>query len=219
MRVNSILRPSSLGRMDEIKHYVTGLAVHAVSGVIVAVCAAALSGCAGSGGSAEGQVLDDASFLGFVDDDGNGKSFDDAPRTVALSDFFAKNRPGTRVIMLNAAAGWCGPCMHEAAKLTELATEYNPKGVVVVTAVFQKDDATASDEAFTKLRAETFQRSIPTLVDSSFVTKKYFDVNTLPANMFVDAETGRILTVATGAKPGDDPLAEYRAWLDDRLKQ
>lgn len=185
---------------------------------LAALVGAALTGCGGGGGAAERQVLEDASFTGFVDDNANGQSFDDAPRTVHFSEFFAQNRPGTRVIMLNAAAGWCGPCQHEAAKLTELAAEYAPRGLAVVTAVFQKDDATASDEAFTKLWAETFRLSVPTLVDSSFLTKKYFDVNTLPANMFVDAETTEIIAVATGAKPGDDPLAEYRAWLDDRLK-
>jgi thiol-disulfide isomerase/thioredoxin len=190
----------------------------AAGAVAVLVGAVSLLGCGSNQGAAEQTMLEDASFLGFVDDNGDGRSFDDAPRNVHFSDFFAKNRPGTRIIMLNAAAGWCGPCMHEAAELTELSTAYSPKGLLIVTAVFQKDDATASDEAFTRLWAETFKLSVPTLVDSSFLTRKYFDVNTLPANMFIDAESTEIITVATGAKPGDDPLAEYRAWLNDRLK-
>src|SRR5262249_52769904 len=108
---------------------------------------------------------------------------------------------------------------HEAGKLTDLADEYGPRGVAILTAVFQKEDASAADESFTRLWAETFGLSIPTLIDSEFVTKRYFEVNTLPANMFVDAKSGEILTVATGAKPGDDPLAEYRAWLDDYLRR
>jgi thiol-disulfide isomerase/thioredoxin len=185
--------------------------------VFVSVLGLLAVGCSQSA-AVEKEKLEDAEFVAFVDVDGDGNSSDDQPRTIHLSDYYAKNRPGTKIIMLNAAAGWCGPCMHEAAKLSDFAASYQAQGVVVLTAVFQKGDASAADEAFTKLWAQTFKLSIPALVDSSFTTKRYFDVNTLPANMFVDANTTEILTVATGAKPGDDPLKEYRDLLDHYLQ-
>lgn len=176
-------------------------------------------GCSSRAAEPGGDVLADAELLAFVDDNGNGSSADDPPRTVHFSDFFERNRPGTRLIMINAAAGWCGPCMHEAGELNKLAGTYGPRGVAVLTAVFQKGDASPADETFTKLWAETFSLSIPALVDSNFVTGKYFDANSLPENMFVDAVSGKILLIATGAKPGDDPLVEYRAWLDNQLQK
>lgn len=181
------------------------------------VLLAIASGC-GEGNEGTGmRVLEDASFLAFTDDNGNGQASDDPPRTVHFSDYFSSSHPGTRILMLNAAAGWCGPCMHEAARLSAFAEEYAPQGVTVVTAVFQNGDGDPADAAFAKLWAQTFQLAVPTLVDSAFVTGRYFDVNALPANMFVDATSGRILQVATGATPGDDPLVEFRHWLDDHL--
>src|SRR5689334_20131613 len=132
-----------------------------------------LAGCGGSSNDAPApKVLADAQFLAFVDDNGNGLSFDGQPRMIRLSDFFAANRAGTKMIMLNAAAGWCGPCTHEAGKLSEFATDYAAKGVVVLTAVFQKEDASPSDADFTRTWAETFHLSVPTMVDSSFITGK-----------------------------------------------
>jgi hypothetical protein len=40
----------------------------------------------------------------------------------------------------------------------------------------------------------------------------------MPANMFVDAQTLEILTIATGADTGADPLKEYRELLDFYLE-
>jgi thiol-disulfide isomerase/thioredoxin len=177
-----------------------------------------LAGCSSNGPSSD-ETLEDASFLAFVDDNADGASFDDAPRELKFSDYFASNRSGTKLIMVNAAAGWCGPCMREAGGLSGFAAKYASRGVVVLTAVFQQDDGRAADAEFTRLWAETFQLSIPALVDSKFLTKKYFDVNTLPANMFVDANTGVILTKSTGVEPGDDPLAEYAAWIDHYVSE
>jgi thiol-disulfide isomerase/thioredoxin len=156
-------------------------------------------------------------FLALVDADGDGRSFNDEPRPLRFSDFYARNRAGTKVIMVNAAAGWCAPCMTEAAKLGELAAAYGPRGVVVLTAVFQNADAAPADRAFATLWGQTFNLSIPILIDPAFATSRYFDRNTMPANMFVDAENAQILRVATGAEPGGDPLRPYRELLDHYL--
>src|SRR5688572_26651278 len=164
-------------------------------------------------------TVEDLEFQqGFVDTDGDGLAFNDAPKVVRLSDFFAANRPGAKIIMLNAAAGWCSPCMHEAGGLPELVTDYGARGVVVLTAVFQDQNGQPANADFTKLWAESFQLPNPTLVDGAFATSKYFDVSAMPANMFIDAETREILTIATGAEPGNDPLQEYRALLDSYLQ-
>jgi thiol-disulfide isomerase/thioredoxin len=163
-------------------------------------------------------TLEDLEVQAFVDTDQDGLSFNDAPSTIRLSDYFASKRPGTKIIMLNAAAGWCSPCMHEAEAMPAFVADYQPRGVVVLTAVFQNQNGAPADAEFTKLWAESFQLSIPALIDSTFATSKYFDVSAMPANMFVNAETLEILTIATGAEPGDDPMKAYRALLDSYLQ-
>jgi thiol-disulfide isomerase/thioredoxin len=179
-----------------------------------------LPSCGGQGPDAGGaRLIEEMAFLAYVDADGDGMSFDDEPRQIQLGDYLAKNRPGTKIIMLNAAAGWCGPCMHEASKLPELTAQYEPLGVAVLTAVFQTENGAPADSAFTRLWAKTFQLPIPTLIDATFATGRYFDARTMPANMFVDAETAEILATATGAEPGNDPMKAYRDLLDHYLER
>ena len=75
-----------------------------------------------------------------------------------------------------------------------------------------------ADPEFVKMWVDTFQLELPALIDTDFQTSAWFDVNTLPANMFVDAESREILTIAHGTEAGDDPMQEYRALLDHYLE-
>jgi len=131
--------------------------------------------------------------------------------------WLAENRPGTKVIMLNAAAGWCSPCKREAAALADFAADYQAAGVVVLTAIFQDQEGRPADEDFARTWAHTFGLGTPVLIDATFATGRWFDVGTMPANMFVDARTGEILEIATGAETDADPMKVYRDLLDHYL--
>ena len=180
--------------------------------VALAVTAAVCVACGGDD-EPEPEKVEDLEFSGFLD--GNTE---DEPTTVRLSDYFAENRPGTRVLMLNAAAGWCVPCMREAVAMPEFAAVYEPMGVAILVAVFQDQNGDPADSEFVKAWVDTFELTVSALIDTEFQTSAYFEVNTLPANMFVDAETREILTIARGAEPGDDPMQEYRELLDHYLE-
>lgn len=177
----------------------------------VALASLAAAGC-GGGEPAPRETLVDLEFPAFVDGDVT------ETRTVRLSDYFAENRPGTRIIMINAAAGWCVPCMREAGALAALAAEYEPRGVAILTAVFQDQNGDPADADFVRAWCSSFDLPVPVLIDTDFQTSMYFDAATMPANMFVDAETHEILQIATGAETGEDPLREYRELLDFYLQ-
>jgi thiol-disulfide isomerase/thioredoxin len=170
-------------------------------------------GCSAGNETPSLQLLDDMEFLGFVDID-----TDTQPRTIRLSDYTAENRPGTRIIMLNAAAGWCAPCMREASAMPAFAAAYEPRGVAILTAVFQDQNGDPADAEFVRTWVETFDLPVPALIDSTFQTGRYFDASAMPANMFVDAETLDILAIAEGAAAGSDPMREYRELLDHYLE-
>jgi len=184
--------------------------------ILMLTAAIASPGCGGSSDDG-GEQVQDLELMALVDSDGDGLSHNDAITTVRLSDYFAENRPGTRVIMLNAAAGWCDPCAREAGAIPAFAAEYEPRGVVVLSALLQDQNGDPCDEAFVRLWAETFSLPIPVLIDMEFQTRIYFDAMTMPANMLIDAETHQILLNATGAATGADPLREYRDFLDSFL--
>jgi thiol-disulfide isomerase/thioredoxin len=176
-----------------------------------------LAACGGSSTPEPVMIVEDIEARAFVDDNDNGMVSDDTPRTIKLSDYFAENRPGTKIIMLNAAAGWCGPCQSEASAMREFDAAYAPRGVAILTAVFQRADGTAADDEFARLWCENFTLSIPTIIDTDFVTRKYFDERTMPSNLFVDAETKEVLKVVVGMEDGPDPMRAYRELLDDYL--
>jgi thiol-disulfide isomerase/thioredoxin len=168
-------------------------------------------GCGGGGSSS--QKLEDMQFSAFVGGDTGGD-----PVTVKLSDYFASSQPDTRIIMISAAAGWCVPCMNEAAAMDDFAATYQPQGVAILTAVFQDNDANPADPAFVKAWVDAFSLTIPALIDSDFQTSAYFDVSAMPSTVFADAETLDILKITTGAAPGDDPMKDYRDLLDYYLQ-
>jgi thiol-disulfide isomerase/thioredoxin len=184
--------------------------------VLAAVVGVGLGAGCGETGDA-GSTIVDMELSALVDTNGNGTCHDDAVTTARLSDYLAARRPGTRVLMVNAAAGWCEPCQREAAALPAFQAEYGPRGVAILTAVFQDPAGAPCDEAFARLWAQTFSLPFPVLIDTQFQTGAYFQANVMPANLFVDAETGEILLIATGAEPGADPLRAYRDFLDSHL--
>lgn len=180
----------------------------------------AAAGCGGGGGGDGGddgqaeETLRDLEFPAFVEGDTSG-----TPVPVRLGDYFAETRPGTRILMLNAAAGWCAPCMREAEALSEFASTYEPRGVVVLSSVFQDQNGDPADEEFVRLWVDNFELSITALIDESFQLRDYIDVSVMPVNIFVDAETHAILETAHGAQTGDDPMQEYRELLDFYLAE
>lgn len=160
----------------------------------------------------------DESWMALVDgDDPGSQSYDDAPREVRLSDYASERAPGTQIIMLLAAAGWCAPCQSEAAALNEFAAAYASRGVAVLTAVFQDPRAKPASLEFAKQWAKTFGLTVPTLIDSEFKTSKYFDSAQMPAAMLLDADDLRVLAIGVGADPGSDPLGKYRELVDYEL--
>jgi hypothetical protein len=107
--------------------------------------------------------------------------------------------------------------MREAGALADFAATYEPRGVAILTAVFQDQNGDPAGADFVRLWAETFDLPVPVLIDTAFQTGRYFDAGAMPANLFVDAGTREILVVSTGADTGADPMQEYRDLLDHYL--
>jgi thiol-disulfide isomerase/thioredoxin len=176
--------------------------------VITALCMLAAA-CGLDDDGAAPFLLEDVAFPAFLDGDIDGD-----PVEARLSDYFAENRAGTRLVMINSAAGWCAPCMREAAALPEFAAAYEPRGVAILVAIFQDQRGDPAGPEFARSWIETFDLEVPVLIDTEFQTSRYFDVNAMPASLVADAETLEILAVAVGAETGSDPMREYRELLD-----
>lgn len=178
------------------------------------------TGCGGGGELDAPTFAEDLEWLALVDgDDAGSIVHDEEPRGVRLSDYAASGRPGTKAVVLLAAAGWCAPCQAEASVLSSFVATYEPQGVSVLTAVIQDAQSNPADVEFGRLWAETFSLTIPTLIDSDFTTSRYFDIGAMPSAMLIDAQSLEILSVTIGADTGSDPLGKYRDLLDYHLSR
>jgi thiol-disulfide isomerase/thioredoxin len=168
-------------------------------------------------GEGTGDTIRNLSWVAYVDTEADSDidPFNEEPQLFDLSQYYRGNDPEAKVIMINAAAGWCGPCMNEAAHFEELRSVYEPLGARFVSGIFEDADGLPADEAFVLYWGNQFDLTIPAAVDSLFQLGAYFDVNAMPMNMLVDAHNMEILsiTVGTGGDPLD-PLAPFRDILD-----
>lgn len=177
-----------------------------------------LFGCTTSAPNTSGETAEDAQFLALVDTDDDGSAIeDDAPRQVRLSELAAQQAKQPRLIMLVAAAGWCGPCQAEAAALSSFADDYRERGVLIVTALIEDVQSRPASIEFARLWAREFSLTVPALIDTEFQTSDYVDINAMPTSVVLDADTLSIRTTEVGADTGADPLGKYRALLDHEL--
>src|SRR3954454_21984972 len=58
----------------------------------------------------------------------------DSGRTISARDF------GGKLLLLNFWATWCGTCIEEIPDLNQMASELNPKGLVVLGVSVDKDE-------------------------------------------------------------------------------
>lgn len=176
------------------------------------------AGCAGNDPKAVADLSADPEFLALIDGaDAGSATADDEPKMVRLSDFSAQKRPGTKLIMLVAAAGWCGPCQSEAAALSAFAEDYADKDVVVLSAIIEDAQSKPASVDFARLWAREFELTVPLLIDSEFHTASYIDLNAMPSSVIINAATMSITKTGIGADTGSDPLGKYRALLDHEL--
>jgi thiol-disulfide isomerase/thioredoxin len=153
---------------------------------------------AGPYGTRSGEVMENLSWMGYVDDDGDGSSSDDTARSFAMEELFAGNDPGARIIMINSSAGWCGACQDEASHLAELHAEYHARGARIVTTLFETTSGAPATLEFARDWSESFGLPVPTVADPTDRMGAYYESSIVPMNMFVDPSTMQIVDVDHG---------------------
>jgi thiol-disulfide isomerase/thioredoxin len=119
----------------------------------------------------------------------------DNGRTVSLPNF------GGKLLVLNFWASWCPPCVEETPSMSQFASDYAAKGVVVLGISVDKDEK--AYRAF----LQRFRPAFLTLRES----KIHEDYGTFiyPETYFIDA-TGRVLKkIPEGADWNSPDLRHY----------
>lgn len=108
---------------------------------------------------------------------------------------------GGKLLVLNFWASWCPPCVEETPSLSQFASEYKDKGVVVLAVSVDKD-ATAY-RGFLQHFHPTFETARDSKIHENYGTFMY------PETYLIDAHGKVVRKIAEGADWTDPSLNQY----------
>ncbi|MFN7131308.1 MAG: TlpA family protein disulfide reductase [Myxococcales bacterium] len=118
---------------------------------------------------------------------------------VRLSDFYdADGSKNYKVMWINVAAGWCGPCRAEQPDMVKKCDANASKGLVCYTALTDNNDYKPADKEFIEGWGAQYKIKHALVHDGTTKWGYYFDKAATPMNMLVDTRTMKILYLGTG---------------------
>lgn len=119
--------------------------------------------------------------------------------TVALSDYYdPAGTKGVSLLLLNTAAIWCSACVAEHGSLPERAAELGPRGLVIVSTLFQDGKREPADMGDLERWIQNFQPNFPMVADPDLELGAYASPDSAPLNMLVDPRSMKILRKYVG---------------------
>jgi len=173
----------------------------------------ATTGGAGSGGAAasypagpfgadQGSIIKDYSFsVGWSNPKAVGydiQQFDAEP--IRLSDFYNPSGAAdqSEVMLVNTAALWCQACRVEHSDLDERLAEYGPRGLVILSTLFQDAQSQPAKAVHLQIWARQFEIAFPFVLDPEYQMGDFALASKAPLNLVVDLRTMEILLKVTG---------------------
>ena len=145
-------------------------------------------------GKEVGDVAKNACFVGYRAPDRVAST-----ETVALSDYYdPAGTKGVSLLLLNTAAIWCAACVAEHGYLPEKATALSPRGLVIVSTLFQDGQRNPADMADLSRWIDNFRPNFPMVADPELELGAYASPDSAPLNMLVDPRDMKILRKYVG---------------------
>ena len=157
----------------------------------------------GSGGygSEVGDTVQNFCFVGFRDPIESGLDTEQF-ETVCFYDYHDPNRTkGYALLIANTAAVWCQACKVEHQTLPERYATYAPRGLALVSALFEDKDAKPARPEDLVTWVQAFDVSFPMVLDPEYQMGIYASRETAPLNLVIDAATMTLLKKEIGDHP------------------
>ena len=114
--------------------------------------------------------------------------------TLAFSDWYdPQGTKGVALLLINTAAIWCGPCLAEHEALDERAAAYAPRGLAILSTLFQDAEGLPAKESDLVNWVNGFGTNFPMAIDPEYLMDSYARAQTAPLNMVVDPRSMTIL--------------------------
>jgi AhpC/TSA family len=152
-------------------------------------------------GTEEGDTLANLCFKGFRNP--STVSHDEASlETIAFSDYYdPTGSKGLGLVLINTSAVWCAACRTEHEGLSEKNDQYGPRGLRILSTLFQdnkRDPATLRDLSNW---VETFSSNYAMALDPDYQLGDFARAETAPLNLVVDVRTMKIEKKLLGDQP------------------
>jgi hypothetical protein len=140
-------------------------------------------------GAEQGERIANACFQGFRNP-ANGNHGPDALETLAFSDYYdPTGSQGIELVLINTAAIWCSACRTEHQTLSAKNDQYAPRGLRILSTLFQDAARNPATPDNLKNWVETFDSSYAMALDPDYQLGAYAPAETAPLNLVVDART------------------------------
>jgi hypothetical protein len=133
---------------------------------------------------------------------------------VSLGNYFDPTGEKYEVLLVNTAAVWCSVCKTEHRSLPGHYTELAPRGLAIVSALFQNNAGKPAEFSDLKTWVEAYDVPFPMVLDPDYQLGSYASAETAPLNLVIDARTMQIMDKFIGNQSEDlwqlieDTLAE-----------
>lgn len=149
-------------------------------------------------GTETGDVARNACFVGYRAPDRVLPS-EQHRETVALSDYYdPAGTKGVQLLLLNTAAIWCSACVSEHRSLPEKQNELGPRGLVILSTLFQDAEREPASMADVERWIGKFGTNFPMVADPTLELGRYASPDTAPLNMLIDPRSMKILRKYVG---------------------
>jgi hypothetical protein len=143
-------------------------------------------------GTEEGDTIANACFQGFRNPT-QVSHVQSSLTTIAFSDYYdPTGSKGISLVLIDTSAVWCSACRTEHETLSAKNDQYSPRGLRILSTLFQdaqRDPATLSDLS---TWVETFSSDYAMALDPDYQLGAYASADTAPLNLVVDARTMKI---------------------------
>jgi hypothetical protein len=162
-------------------------------------------------GSEEGDTVQNFCFLGYRDPKTEGSDLE----TVCFYDYHDPNgTKGYALLMANTAAVWCQACKVEHSTLPDRYREFAPRGLALLSALFEDNDSNPAQLEHLNVWIEAFDVNYPMVLDPEYQMGIYASRETAPLNLLIDART----MVIQKKEIGDHPAVLW-PFVEDQLAQ
>lgn len=148
-------------------------------------------------GAEAGSTAADMCFRGWSRPDSVAHDADSLT-SLSFGRYFDPAGDRYELLLVNSAALWCAACQSEHEDLPDHYRENAPRGLVVLSALFQDERGEPATIADLALWVETYETPFPMALDPDYQLGAYAPDGSAPLNLLIDARTMEILEKFTG---------------------